>query len=59
MVNQEDKFMKANNGSGNIPERDEWKTPKKLWNNLNHQYNFGFDYSVMKFKCSLCKKILN
>lgn len=35
--------MKANDGSGNIPERDEWKTPKSLFNNLNKQYNFDFD----------------
>jgi hypothetical protein len=35
--------MKANNGSGNIPERDEWETPKELFGKLNKQYHFNFD----------------
>jgi len=35
--------MKANNGSGNIPDRDEWETPKKLFDKLDDQYGFGFD----------------
>ena len=35
--------MKANNGSGNIPERDEWETPKELFIYLNRQYKFRFD----------------
>lgn len=35
--------MKGNNGSGNIPSRDGWKTPKKLFEILNSQYNFSFD----------------
>jgi hypothetical protein len=35
--------MKANNGSGNIPERDEWQTPNELMNKLDEQYCFGFD----------------
>jgi site-specific DNA-methyltransferase (adenine-specific) len=35
--------MKANNGTGNIPERDEWETPQELWDELDKQYNFKFD----------------
>lgn len=35
--------MKANNGSGDVPERDLWRTEQKFWDNLNKQYNFGFD----------------
>ena len=35
--------MKANNGLGNIPERDEWETPKELFNILDDQYQFDFD----------------
>ena len=35
--------MKANDGSGNIPDRDEWETPKELFNKLYNQYKFDFD----------------
>lgn len=35
--------MKANNGSGNVVERDEWQTKQELWDSLNAQYGFGFD----------------
>jgi len=35
--------MKANNGSGNNPSRDEWETPKELFDKLNEQYSFEFD----------------
>jgi len=35
--------MKANNGSGNIPERDEWETPQELFDKLNKQYYFDYD----------------
>lgn len=35
--------MKANNGLGNTPERDDWKTPQKLWDELNKQYLFTHD----------------
>ena len=35
--------MKANNGSGNCVERDEWETPQELFDNLNKQYRFDFD----------------
>lgn len=35
--------MKANNGSGNIPERDLWETKQELFNTLNNQYHFTFD----------------
>lgn len=35
--------MKGNNGSGNIEERDDWQTPKWLFNRLNETYGFVFD----------------
>ena len=35
--------MHGNDGSGNIPDRDEWETPKELFDKLNKQYNFNFD----------------
>lgn len=35
--------MKGNDGSGNIEERDDWKTPKWLFDSINKQYNFTFD----------------
>lgn len=35
--------MKGNNGSGNNPSRDGWRTPKKLFDILHSQYNFSFD----------------
>jgi len=35
--------MKANNGKGNTPLRDEWETPQKLFDTLNDQYKFRFD----------------
>lgn len=35
--------MKANNGSGNTIERDDWQTPKLLFDILNEQYGFDFD----------------
>jgi len=35
--------MKANDGSGNIPDRDEWETPKELFDKLYNQYKFDFD----------------
>ena len=35
--------MKANNGSGNNPDRDEWETPKELFGELNKQYKFKVD----------------
>ena len=47
--------MKANNGSGNIPDRDEWETPQKLFDILNKQYNFDFDCCAN----SLNKKVDN
>jgi len=45
--------MKGNDGTGNIVERDEWQTPKKLFEQLNNQYNFVFDCCANKFntKC--------
>jgi len=41
--------MKANNRSGNIPERDEWETPQELFNKLDKQYKFYFDCCAAKF----------
>lgn len=35
--------MKANNGTGNTPERDDWRTPRDLFNELNKHYSFTFD----------------
>ncbi len=35
--------MKANNGSGNRIERDEWETPQWLFDILHKQYEFNFD----------------
>ena len=35
--------MKGNDGSGNMPERDTWETPQKLWDELDKQYKFNFD----------------
>lgn len=35
--------MKGNNGSGNNPSRDGWRTPKKLFDTLHSQYSFSFD----------------
>jgi len=40
--------MKANNGSGNNPDRDEWETPKELFDKLNKQYHFEFDCCANK-----------
>ena len=34
---------KANNGTGNNEERDEWQTPKELFNELDKDYKFAFD----------------
>ncbi len=36
-------MTKGNDGTGNITERDNWETPKKLWNKLDNQYKFNFD----------------
>ena len=35
--------MKANNGKGNTPLRDGWRTPSELFETLNKQYHFTFD----------------
>ncbi len=35
--------MKANNGKGNNPSRDEWETPSWVFNPLMEQYRFEFD----------------
>ena len=40
--------MKANNGKGNIPERDLWETEQSFWDILNDQYNFEFDCCANK-----------
>jgi len=46
--------MKGNDGSGNIPERDTWQTPQKLFDTLKLQYGFDFDCcaSEKNTKCS-------
>lgn len=36
-------MVKGNDGSGNIPERDEWETPQWLFDILNKQYDFKVD----------------
>lgn len=33
----------GNTGKGNVEERDDWETPKWLFDKLNKQYNFTFD----------------
>lgn len=35
--------MKANNGKGDNPSRDEWETPQWLYDLLDEQYSFGVD----------------
>ena len=35
--------MKANNGKGNNPLRDGWRTPSEIFDPLNQQYNFTYD----------------
>ena len=40
--------MKANDGTGNNPTRDEWQTPMGLWDKLNKQYKFTFDCCASK-----------
>ncbi len=40
--------MKANNGSGNNETRDEWQTPKWLFEILDNEYNFIFDCCSIK-----------
>ena len=40
--------MKANNGTGNNIERDEWETPKWLFNKLHKQFNFKYDCCASK-----------
>ena len=42
-------MTKGNNGKGNIPSRDEWQTPQKLWDKLNNQYFFTFDCCANKY----------
>ena len=39
---------KGNDGKGDVPERDMWKTSGELWNKLNEQYNFMFDCCASK-----------
>ncbi len=40
--------MIRNNETGNTSLRDEWQTPKKLWNKLNEQYKFSIDCCANK-----------
>lgn len=50
--------MLANNGKGNTPLRDEWQTPKELFDILNKQYGFFIDCCANK-KNSKCNKFFN
>lgn len=34
---------KGNDGKGNIPERDLWRTKQSFWEKLDNQYLFDFD----------------
>ena len=47
--------MKGNNGKGNTIERDEWQTPKWLFEKLDKQYNFTFDCCATEDNTK-CKK---
>ncbi len=40
--------MKANNGKGNNPIRDEWETPQELFDKLHSQYKFTLDCCANK-----------
>lgn len=40
--------MKANNGKGNNPLRDEWETPSWIFEPLMEQYAFSFDCCASK-----------
>ncbi len=40
--------MKANDGTGDIPDRDEWETPYNLFRKIDSQYNFKFDCCASK-----------
>ena len=40
--------MKANNGKGNNPSRDEWETPSWIFDPLMEQYGFKFDCCATK-----------
>ena len=46
--------MKANNGSGNNPSRDDWETPDELFLPLMKQYKFTFDCCASE-KNTKCK----
>jgi len=47
-------IMKGNNGSGNNPSRDDWETPKPLFDKLNKQYKFRYDCCASR-KNSKCQ----
>lgn len=49
--------MKANNGSGNNEERDEWQTPQWLFDSLDNLYSFDIDVCATKDN-SKCDKHL-
>jgi site-specific DNA-methyltransferase (adenine-specific) len=40
--------MKGNDGKGNVEIRDDWETPKLLFEVLNNTYNFTFDCCATK-----------
>ncbi len=43
-----DSKIKANNGKGNIEDRDDWETPNLLFDRLDEQYKFIFDCCASK-----------
>lgn len=47
--------MKGNDGTGNVADRDDWRTPFKLYNVLNKQYGFVIDCCASK-ENRLCPK---
>lgn len=53
--------MKANNGTGNNESRDEWETPKWLFDKLHNQYDFTFDCcaSERNHKCKYWTNCFN
>lgn len=50
--------MKANNGKGNNPLRDGWRTPSEIFEPLNSQYRFDFDCCA-DIQNNLCDKFSN
>lgn len=47
-------ISKANNGNGDIPERDLWQTKQEYWNILDKQYIFNFDCCANEANSKCC-----